>query len=97
MNDKIDKVIELLEQAKVLLVEVEDGVRFSTGVNAMPVTSLNLTKNKVRFENVCANADIITIGDLLKLGKTKFLRFRDVGNKTIDEVSDALEQLGVCW
>lgn len=49
----------------------------------------------VRTINLCYKNDIKTVGDLVKLHKTDFLKFRNAGRKSLCEVEDLLEQLGL--
>lgn len=38
-----------------------------------------------------------TIGDLCKLSRTDFLKLRNAGNKSLNEVSEFLDKLGLSW
>lgn len=41
------------------------------------------------------NSDITTVGDLLKVGKMSFKRYRNIGKKSLSELDDALAELGI--
>ena len=51
----------------------------------------------VRTINICAANDIDTLGDLCKLHKTDWLRFRNGGKKSLFELDDLLHDNGLDW
>lgn len=95
MMDKITKVMELLEQAKLLITEIENDVYAVNQVFTLPISSLDLKTNKshqTRFESACMAFNINTIGDLVKYGSPRFLRLRNIGSTIVSEVKVALKQ-----
>ena len=44
---------------------------------------------------VFSNNNIKTVDDLLQIGRHKFSRYRNVGNKSIAALDDALDELGI--
>lgn len=46
-----------------------------------------------KLELIFASENIKTIGDLLRYGKTNFLKLRNVGKGSITRIDDALEEL----
>jgi transcriptional regulator with XRE-family HTH domain len=51
----------------------------------------------VRTMNICIANDINTIGDLCKLRRTDWLKFRNSGKKTLIELDDLLHDNGLDW
>ena len=51
----------------------------------------------VRTINICAANDIDTLGDLCKLHKTDWLKFRNGGKKSLFELDDLLHDHGLDW
>ena len=51
----------------------------------------------VRTTNICKSNDIITLGDLCKLCKTDWLKFRNGGKKSLAEIDDLLHDNGLDW
>lgn len=58
------------------------------------ISDLNLS---FRCKYACRAADIETVEDLVRSGKNSFLKFRNIGKKTIVELSDFLEDNGLEW
>lgn len=50
-----------------------------------------------RAMNICIANDIYTLGDLCKLHKTDWLKFRNSGKKTLIELDDLLHKNGLDW
>lgn len=59
---------------------------------ALPVSELDLT---VRSQNCLAHADIKTVGELISRSESDLLDIRNFGSKSIDEVKQKLEELGL--
>ena len=51
----------------------------------------------MRTINICAANDIDTLGDLCKLHRTDWLRFRNGGKKSFFELDDLLHDNGLDW
>jgi hypothetical protein len=51
----------------------------------------------VRARNICIANDIYTLGDICKLHKTDWLKFRNSGKKTLIELDDLLHDNGLDW
>jgi DNA-directed RNA polymerase alpha subunit len=64
---------------------------------------LNIVRKKQRFnsgiatmlETTLSNNNINTVGDLVRVGRREFSKYRLVGKKSICEIDDALNELGV--
>lgn len=61
---------------------------------ATPLTSCDLS---VRTLNICKANGIETLGDLTKLYKTDWLKFRNSGKKSLIEIDELLEANGLSW
>ena len=46
-----------------------------------------------KLDRIFSSCDIITVGDLLRIGRRSFLRYRSVGRGCISRIDDALEAL----
>ena len=51
----------------------------------------------VRTTNICKANGIGTLGDLCKLHKTDWMRFRNSGRKSLTELDDLLHDHGLDW
>jgi len=51
----------------------------------------------VRSLNICKANGIVTLGDLTKICKVDFLKFRNSGKVSLGELSDLLESFGLDW
>ena len=51
----------------------------------------------VRTRSICKANGIDTLGDLCKLHKTDWLKFRNSGKKSLGELDDLLEAHGLTW
>ena len=60
----------------------------------MHITDLPLS---VRALTILKSANCRTIADILKLRKSDLLSYRNCGNKTIEEIDNALESIGIKW
>jgi DNA-directed RNA polymerase alpha subunit len=67
--------------------EVINTVRKNQGFNSGIATSLETIFN---YKN-----DINTVGDLMRIGRRNFSKYRNVGKKSIWAIQDALDELGV--
>ena len=55
-----------------------------------PVSDLGLS---IRAQNCLNNADIATIGDLVQRGESEMLKYRNFGQKSLNELRDQLETM----
>lgn len=51
----------------------------------------------IRSTNICKRNGIDTLGDLCKLHKTDWLKFRNGGKKSLIEIDDLLHDHGLDW
>ena len=93
MQDHLDYCRELLKQQAEEKAQ-EQPVPEYKGVLATPIAELDIS---VRATNVCFANGIRTLGDLVKLTKEDFVRYRNGGKRTLAELSDLLEAKGLQW
>ena len=81
------------EEIEELKLEME---RMSTSNPALDIKieDCNLS---VRTTNICKANGIDTLGDLCKLHKTDWLKFRNGGRKSLTELDDLLHDNGLDW
>jgi DNA-directed RNA polymerase subunit alpha len=81
------------------LVEFEDGVREASDEQNRLRTLLNMSVNEielsVRAANCLNNANITTVGELVSKGEGEMLRYRNFGKKSLTEIKNRLEELGL--
>lgn len=61
---------------------------------SLPLTETGLT---ARVINVCDFGNVHTVSDLVKLSKTEFLKLRNCGKKTVDEVDAFFLKNNLSW
>ena len=101
-TDKIDAVIaiEILfdrpQQAKAVIEDIntQSEPDPKADIKAKRIVDCDLS---VRTMNICIANDINTIGDLCKLRRTDWLKFRNSGKKTLIELDDLLHDNGLDW
>lgn len=57
---------------------------------------INEIELSVRSTNCLANANIDTIGELVVMPESEMLRFRNFGKKSLTEIKQKLDELGLC-
>jgi DNA-directed RNA polymerase subunit alpha len=57
---------------------------------------INEIELSVRSTNCLANASIDTIGELVVMPESEMLRFRNFGKKSLTEIKQKLDELGLC-
>jgi len=75
-------------------VRVSDLCRDVADIKAKRLADCELS---VRTINICAANDIDTLGDLCKLHRTDWLKFRNGGKKSLFELDDLLHNHGLDW
>ncbi len=83
-----------IEQQKEFFLLQNKGVDDLSEKLRMHVTDLSLS---VRALSILKSANCRTIADILKLRKSDLQRYRNCGNKTIEEIDNALESIGIEW
>ena len=101
MNEKIEKILSLLSEAKALISELESHLKVSNNNYDIPIEAfIPDAKHPLakKFFIACARKDIKTIGDLVKLGSLNFAKIRNVGNSTLQYIKELLyEQYKIIW
>ena len=101
-TDKIDAVIaiEILfdrpQQAKAVIEDVntQGEPDSKADIKAKRIVDCDLS---VRTMNICMRNGINTVGDLCKLRRTDWLKFRNSGKKTLIELNYFLNYNGLDW
>ena len=101
-TDKIDAVIaiEILfdrpQQAKAVIEDVntQGEPDSKADIKAKRIEDCDVS---VRTRNICKANDIETLGDICKLRFTDWLKFRNNGKKTLNEIDDLLHDHGLDW
>ena len=80
--------------------EVRVGRGFATGEENMKLKKLlNMSVNEielsVRAANCLNNANITTVGQLAQKTESEMLKYRNFGKKSLNEIKDKLQQLGL--
>ena len=60
-------------------------------------TRIDELELSVRSSNCLKAAKIETLEDLVKRGEPEMLRFRNFGRKSLNELSNILQNLGLSW
>ena len=84
----VGKLPEEMEEEKSVTGE-RDEIR---KILSKPISELELS---VRSSNCLAEANIHTIGDLVKKKETEMLKYKNFGKKSLNEINAVLESLGV--
>jgi DNA-directed RNA polymerase subunit alpha len=91
--------LEVFDSINNELVEFEDGVREASDEQNRLRTLLNMSVNEielsVRAANCLNNANITTVGELVSKGEGEMLRYRNFGKKSLTEIKNKLEELGL--
>ncbi|MDR2806635.1 MAG: DNA-directed RNA polymerase subunit alpha [Puniceicoccales bacterium] len=81
------------------MVEFEDGVREASDEQNRLRMLLNMSVNEielsVRAANCLNNANIATVGKLVVKSENEMLRYRNFGKKSLTEIKNKLEELGL--
>ena len=85
--------------------EVEDEATDKNSFDSINIKEvLNIVRKNQRFGSGIATSletifsyknDINTVGDLIRIGRCGFSKYRNVGNKTVCAIDDALNELGI--
>lgn len=99
MEEKIDRLIEILNEATKMLIEARiiiselgKDVPYLNSVYKTDIQSLGLS---VRAMTVLRNMGVKKVGDLALCTKIKLSRQRDCGRATLDEIERVLKNIGV--
>jgi DNA-directed RNA polymerase subunit alpha len=81
------------------IVEFEDGVRQASDAQNRLRILLNMSVNEielsVRAANCLNNANITTVGELVMKDENDMLKYRNFGKKSLTEIKNKLEELGL--
>ena len=87
--------------------EVEEETIDKNGFDSIDIKEvLNIVRKNQRFSSGIATSletifnknNINTVGDLMRIGRCDFRKYRLVGKKSVWAIDDAFEELGIkCW
>lgn len=84
---------------KAMVIEFEDADEKSSADNARLRQLLNMSVNEielsVRAANCLNNANITTVGQLALKSEAEMLKYRNFGKKSLNEIKDKLQSLGL--
>lgn len=96
MTEKITKVLSLLENAKMLILELEEEVVKTREVTderlSMPISVLKLSR---RAKYGISDLEVTTIGELVRFTESDLMSLRNIGSKTLREISEELSKIGL--
>ena len=100
MIEKTIKIISLIKEAKHLILDLEKELKeelsnISTVEDeklSMSICDLNLSR---RAENCLIGNDIRTIGELIGYTRSDLIRFRNLGNNSIQDITEKLSTMGL--
>ena len=92
MTGHLELFIDLSETAKNTQVMVEKEESKKEKVLEMPIEELELS---VRSYNCLKRAGIITVEDLANKTESSMMKVRNLGKKSLDEVTNKLHSLGL--
>lgn len=100
MIEKTIKIISLIKEAKHLILDLEKELKeelsnISTVEDeklSMSICDLNLSR---RAENCLIVNNIRTIGELIGYTRSDMIRFRNLGNNSIQDITEKLSTMGL--
>lgn len=91
--------LDVFDSVNSEVVEFEDGVREVNDEQNRLRVLLNMSVNEielsVRAANCLNNANITTVGELVMKSENEMLRYRNFGKKSLTEIKNKLEELGL--
>lgn len=100
MIEKTIKIISLIKEAKCLISELEKELKEElSNISmvedeklSMSICDLNLSR---RAENCLIENNIKTIGELIGYTRSDLIRFRNLGNNSIQDITEKLSTMGL--
>lgn len=100
--EDIVRLQEIIEEAKAIIARLEGEIADAGNEKYSPVliSSLPFTDSGIgtRIVNICNNAEVRTVKELLRYSQHDFKRWRNSGQKCVDVLRDTLKlHLGIDW
>lgn len=92
MEDKINRLIEILNEAKGIILELEESLPQQYSVLA---TSVQVFGFSTRAMNVLLSMGIKTVGELVGFSKRELRKQRTCGAFTVDDIEKKLKEVGI--
>ena len=99
-NQKLVRLQKIIAEAREIISSLEEFCKENNELAYTPVASLVIAQGglQTKYLNVCSNAGIKNIQQLMDVGYNNFKKYRNCGKKTADLVREALwEQYHVKW
>ena len=99
-NQKLGRLQEIIAEAREIINSLEEFCKENNELAYTPVASLVIAQGglQTKYLNVCSNAGIKNIQQLMDVGYNNFKKYRNCGKKTADLVRIALwEQYHIEW
>lgn len=100
VNQKLGRLQKIVAEAREIISSLEEFCKENNELAYTPVDSLIIAQGglQTKYLNVCSNAGIKNIQQLMDVGYNNFKKCRNCGKKTADLVRKALrEQYHVEW
>lgn len=100
VNQKLGRLQKIIVEAREIISSLEEFCKENNEMAYTPVASLVIAQGglQTKYLNVCSNAGIKNIQQLMDVGYNNFKKYRNCGKKTADLVREALwEQYHVKW
>ena len=92
MEDKINRLIEILNEAKAIILELEKCLPYQFSVLETSVQAFGFN---TRAMNVLLSMGIKTVGELVGFSKRKLREQRTCGAFTVDNIEKRLKEVGI--
>lgn len=99
-NQKLGRLQEIIAEARKIISSLEEFCKENNELAYTPVASLAIAQGglQTKYLNVCSNAGIKNIQQLMDVGYNNFKKYRNCGKMTADLVRKALwEQYHIEW
>lgn len=100
LNDRLRRLQDICLEAREIIGDIEEYVKANNEYSQTSVSVLELPKKhfRTRFLNTCSCLGIRTVQDLIDYGRNQMRHSRNLGEETLNVVSDAMtRQFGIKW
>lgn len=94
ITQKLTRLQDIITEAKEIIASLEEFCKEKDELAYTPVETLIIARGglQTKFLNVCSDAHIKTIQQLIEVGYHDFKKFRNCGAKTADLVREAIQK-----
>ena len=100
MDEKLTRLIEILQEAKSIIKEIEEEIKpcQKSNYDDFRLDCLDAPYSLYRVINVAKTLEIYTLGELLKYSKLEVMNFPHLGKRSVNHFSDFLERkYNIVW